>query len=133
MRAKVLGLEAQMRDIPQIEPVTNHYFADGLYARELIHPAGALIVGKVHRREHFFIVTKGSVRVVMDDGVRILRAPHVMVSSPGTKRALFSEEGCVYMTVHRTNKKNIEKIEKELVEDAPLSPFGIGNKLKVLK
>lgn len=132
MRDKVLNLEAHAREFPQVEPVTNHYLADGLYARELIHPPGVLIVGRVHKREHLFIVTKGSVDVALDDGAKTLTAPCVLVSSPGTKRALFSLEGATYMTVHKTNKKSLKKIEKELVEDSPLSMFGVGNKLKVL-
>lgn len=132
LREKVLNLEAHAREMPQIEPPTNHYFADGMYCRELIHPAGVLIVGKVHRKEHFFIVTKGCVDVVMDDWVRTLTEGAVLVSSPGTKRALFSLDGATYMTVHKTDKTDLDEIEAELVESAN-SLFDASNKLKALK
>lgn len=131
MREKVENLEAHMRDMPQAELVTNHYFADGIYARELLHPEGALIVGKVHKREHLLIVTKGRLRIAMNEEVRFVEAPAVLVSAPGTKRALLALEDSVYMTVHRTNKKNLSKIEKEVVEEAPLALFDSTNKLKV--
>ena len=131
MRTKVLHLEAHAREMPQVELVTNHYHADGMYARELFHPAGVLVVGKVHKREHFFIVTKGAVEVAMDDCKRTLKAGTVLVSKPGTKRALFAIEDAVYMTVHRTNKRNLDKIEKELIEPDRKALFDASNKLKV--
>lgn len=133
IRAKVLSLQEHVRQMPQVEPITNHYMAGGMYAREVFQEAGVLVIGKVHRKEHFFIVTKGSVHVVLADGPKILTAPCVLISSPGTKRALYTEEGCTYMTVHKTNKKNIAKIEKELVYEDLQSMFTVGNKLKVLK
>lgn len=130
MREKVLALEAHMRQMPQAELRTNHYFADGMYARELFRTAGTLIVGKVHKREHLYIVLKGKVQVVFDECVEVFTAPAVIVSKPGTKRAVLALEDSVCMTVHRTNKKNLAKIEKELVEDDPLALFDASNELR---
>lgn len=129
MRDKVLHLESVMRTMPQIELKTNHYFADGMYARELFRPAGTLIVGKVHKKEHFYIVLKGSVKVSMDDEVKVFTAPAVLVSKPGTKRAVLSLEDSICMTVHKTKKKNLYKIEEELIEEDKLAMFDSGNKL----
>jgi len=131
MRERIMRVEAVMRVMPQVEFVTNHYFADGMYCRELTQPAGTLVVGKVHKREHFYIVTKGSVQVAMDEGVKIFTAPTVIVSKPGTKRAILALEDAVYVTVHRTNKKNLDKIEKELIEPDPKALFDSANRLKI--
>jgi mannose-6-phosphate isomerase-like protein (cupin superfamily) len=128
---KLRALEAAVRQLPQIEFQTNHYFADGMYGRELVQPAGTVVVGKVHKREHFFIVTKGSLQIACDGETMTVRAPCVIVSSPGTQRALFAMEDSVYMTVHRTNKKNLDKIERELIEPAPNALLDSRNKLKV--
>lgn len=130
MRDRVLHLEDEVRKLPQIELDTTHYFADGMYARELFRPAGTLLVGKVHKREHFYIVTKGSVRVVMDGDAKTYTAPAVIVSKPGTKRAVFALEDAVCMTVHRTDKTDLDEIEKELIEDDPKALFDAHNKLK---
>ena len=128
---KVTALQREMLKLPQLELETRHYFADGMYAREVFRPAGCLIVGKVHKKEHFYIVTKGRIRVTTDDGVKEFAAPSVIVSQPGTKRAVLAMEDSVCMTVHRTMKKSLKNVERELVEDDEISPFGIGNKLKV--
>lgn len=131
VKDKVIALQTEMLKLPQVELETRHYFADGMYAREVFRPAGCVIVGKVHKKEHFYIVTKGRIRVTTDDGVKEFAAPAVIVSQPGTKRAVFAMEDSVCMTVHRTMKKSLKNVEKELVEDEPYSPYGIGNVLKI--
>lgn len=126
----VSRLQAAMIQLPQIEPETLHFFADGMYARVLFHPAGVTIVGKMHKREHFYIVTKGRVAIKTDgQQARIYEAGDVIVSSPGTKRALYAIEDCTYMTVHRTKKRNLDGIEKQLIEPGP-ALFDASNKLK---
>lgn len=133
LRDKVERLQDEMLKLPQAELVTNHYFADGMYAREVYRPAGCLIVGRVHKKEHFYIVTKGRIRVTTDDGVKEFVAPAVLISKPGTKRAVLALEDSVCMTVHRTMKKSLKNVERELVEPEPASPYGLGNKLKEIE
>lgn len=133
MRAKVVELESAMRSMPQVELRTNHYFAEGMYVREMFLPAGTVLVGKVHKREHIFMLTHGSLRVTVDDGVKDLIAPVVLIGKPGTKRAGVALEDCVCVNVHRTDKKNLAKIERELIEEESGALFDAGNKLKVIK
>jgi hypothetical protein len=126
-RKAVEALQKHMLEMPQIELQTDHYFADGMYARVVARPAGTLIVGKVHKKEHFYIVAKGKVQI----GKNVYEAGTIILSKPGTKRAVFALEDSVCMTVHRTNKKNLVKMEKELIEDDPTALFDSTNKLKV--
>lgn len=124
-RKAVESLQAEMLKMPQLELDTDHYFADGMYARVVHRPAGALIVGKVHKREHFYIVAKGRVQVGRD----VYDAGTVLVSQPGTKRAVLALEDSICLTVHRTAKKNLDKIERELVENDETALFDSRNKL----
>ena len=104
----VMRLQEMMRELPQAELETFHYFADGMYARVLPRKAGTLIVGKIHKKEHFYIVTKGCVEVASEEGTEIYHSGDVIVSKPGTKRAVLALEDSICMTVHRTKKKNLE-------------------------
>lgn len=123
-------LQASLLTAPQLELPTNHYWADGMYCRELFRPKDTLIVGKVHKKEHFYIVVAGEVTVV-GDGIRTrIKAPCVMVSAPGTKRAVYAHEDSVCMTVHRTDLKDLEAIERELIEPDETALFDAHNKLK---
>ena len=109
--------------------VTEHYFADGMYARKVTRPAGFVIVGKVHKREHFYVVAKGSVLVVNGEERSHLKAGDLIVSKPGTKRNVFALEDSVCVTFHRTAKRNLKEIEKELLEHDETAVFDECNNL----
>lgn len=132
MKDLVLRLQQAMREMPQLEMRTDHHFARGLYARVLHIPAGTLIVGKIHKEEHFFIIAKGSIRVTADEYVRDLVAGDVLVASPGTKRAGLALEDCVCINVHHTMLTDLDEIEEELIEPDETALFDARNKVKEL-
>jgi hypothetical protein len=132
--AGVRALQAAMRELPQVELPTEHYFADGMYCRRVSHAAGVVVVGKVHRREHFFMVVQGSVAIIQDGAERkIYTAPAVLVSPPGAKRAALALEDSVVLTVHRTDGTDLHEIEAELVEPDGTALFGPDNRLLALE
>ena len=132
-REQVKRLQDAMAQLPQAELETFHHFADGMYCRVLPRPAGCLIVGKVHRKEHFYIVCSGTVKVTTDEGVREVTGPEVIVSSPGTKRAVLALTDAVCLTVHRTDATDLDEIEAELIEPEAGALFDARNKLKALE
>jgi hypothetical protein len=125
-RDAVDTLQRAMLTMPQLELPTEHYFADGMYARVMSCPAGALIVGKVHKREHFFIIARGRIQI----GKKVLEAGAIVVSEPGTKRAGLALEDTVCINVHRTKKRNLDAIERQLIEPDKTALFDSANKLK---
>lgn len=128
----IVRLQEMMVQLPQAELETFHHFADGMYARVLPRPAGTLIVGKVHKREHFYIVAKGRVQVSTDGETKTLEAGTVLVSKPGTKRAVLALEDSICLTVHRTKYKNLQKIEKQLIEPDATALYDESNRRKLL-
>jgi quercetin dioxygenase-like cupin family protein len=131
-REDIERLQASMRSLPQVTLETKHHFADGMYCRELFRPAGTTIVGKVHRREHFYIVLSGDVTVVGEGGTTRLKAPCILVSPPGTKRAVYAHEDSTCITVHRTDETDLDAIERELIEPDETALFDAHNQLKGL-
>jgi hypothetical protein len=133
MREKIERLQKALLQLPPAAVETNHYFADGLYARELFIPKGMCIVGKVHKKDHFFMISKGRLSVTMDDRVVELVAPVLVVSQPGVKRAGYALEDTICITFHRTDLKDLAEIEDELVEYDPTSPYLPGNILRLIE
>lgn len=127
---KMQRLKGEMAKIPQVELPTEHYFADGMYCRVLPRKAGMVIFGKVHKKEHFYVVCTGTVAVTTDNGVQQVTGPRVIVSKPGTQRAVWALTDAVCMTVHRTDKTDIEEVERDLIEPDDEALFGPGNVLK---
>ena len=125
-------LQREMAKLPQLNLKTRHYFADGMYLREVPRPAGTTIVGKVHKREHFYIVLQGEVTIAGDGKRERVRAPAIFISKPGTKRAVYAHEDSICITVHRTDQTDLDEIERELVEDDKTALFDARNGFKNL-
>lgn len=129
-REKIDALQSVMATMPQVALKTNHYFSDGMYCRELLIPAGVTLVGKVHRKEHFCILSSGSMTIIGEGHRQTFTAPCVFSSKPGAKRAGYAHEDAVFITVHRTAETDLAKLENELVEEDPDSMYLTGNILK---
>lgn len=115
-RSDIEALQAAMASLPQVELDTKHHFADGMYARELFRQAGTTIVGKVHLKEHFYIVLSGELTIVGENYRETVTGPRIFVSKPGTKRAVYAHTDSICLTVHRVSSNDLEEIETELVE-----------------
>lgn len=95
-------------------PLT-HRFADGVYAREMLIPAGHLIIGKIHRYGHLNLISKGHVAVLTEFGVEEFTGPVTFISQPGTKRVVFAYEDTVWTTFHGTKRTTPEEVEEDII------------------
>jgi mannose-6-phosphate isomerase-like protein (cupin superfamily) len=129
-KEQINRLRDEMVKMPQAELETEHYFSDGMYCRKLIRPAGTLIVGKVHKKDHFFLCAKGEIIAWSESGMRHLKAGDVICSKPGTKRVTYAVTDAIGITFHKTDKTDLDEIEKELIEPSEIALFDSGNKLK---
>ena len=105
MDERVLALQSRMLAMPDhqivIEP--RHYFAHGLYAREVTLPEGSTAIGYRHAQEHICIISQGRVKVVSEDGVREIAAPATMIIPAGRKNCVHALEETVWTTVHASD------------------------------
>lgn len=123
-------IQKAISQLPQYEPETTHYFHGGMYCREVKRCKDALIVGKVHKKEHFYVVASGTVAISQEgEPAKQVTGPAVIKSFPGTKRAVLALTDAVCMTFHRVDSCTVEDAETELVEDDPTAMFAVGNKV----
>ena len=102
-------------DLKEVPSQLNHYFAPGMYARELFIPKGTLYVGKIHKHPHIRVISKGSVSILTEEGDIFQKAPCTMVTPAGAKRIGFAHEDTVITTIHLTNETDLDKIEEEII------------------
>jgi hypothetical protein len=115
LKEKINELEVDLRTMEQIEVPLKHYFSKDVYAREIIVPKGALLIGKIHKHANLNIVSKGKISVVSIDGIKTITAPATFVSSPGVKRVGYAHEDTVWTCIHGTSETDLEKIEAEFI------------------
>lgn len=127
--AKMLDVDRIAVDLSQTEgaytelPV-EHKFFPGLYARTIFMPAGAMIVSKIHRTEHPYVVTEGQALVwTAEKGAVHIMAPHMGRTTPGTRRILYILENCTWTTFHPVSddeQGDLKKIEARIIEPSPM-------------
>ena len=123
LREKIVELENEIKfndKYPKVQIETRHYYAEGLYAREIVIPKGTLLTGKIHLYEHINIISKGDISVLTDDGPKRIKAPCTLISKPGIKRVGFAHEETVWTTIHANpkNLKDADEIEAVLVTNS---------------
>lgn len=115
---RVDALEVDMRKLPQVTMEPRHFFAHGLYAREITIPAGTLLTGKIHLEEHLNILSQGEISVWSEaEGVRRFKAPFTFVAQPGTRRVGYAITDCVWTTIHANpdNVRDEATLEERLI------------------
>lgn len=92
MRQKVDRLEQAMQNVEPVDCPVRHYFAPGLYAREITIPKGTAVVGAVHKTENLIVVSLGRLQIVTGDGTKEVIAGETIVCKPGMKNAVVALE-----------------------------------------
>jgi len=122
IREKILDFEDVLSEHPNAFfgdsdncPLT-HNFSNGIYVREIFIPKGTTLTGKIHKHSHPNFLMSGTVDVITETGGRErLVAPMSMISAAGTKRVVHAITDVTWITVHRTDETDLEKIEEETI------------------
>jgi hypothetical protein len=124
MGQQVAFIGHELAKLPQTELPLRHHFAPGVYLREIFMPAETVVVGMIHKTEHFNILVQGACLIVHADGSREeLRAPMTFVSKAGVQKVLYITEDMIWQTVHVTTETDIPTLEAMLTEPIPENPM----------
>jgi quercetin dioxygenase-like cupin family protein len=119
-RNSIHALEDLMMGMPEeekvdIDSITEHFFAPGVYARMVFLKKGNVAVGKIHKTDHLNIICQGMVSVSTEDGPMMLKGPCVFVARAGVKKAVYAIEDTTWINVHVTNETDLNKIEDTFI------------------
>ena len=68
------------------------------------------ILSAIHLVRHPYFVMRGKATVISDKGLEMITAPHHGMTEPGTQRILYIHEESEWITVHPTEKTDIEEV-----------------------
>jgi hypothetical protein len=128
-------IDEAIQSYPQLDLPLTHTFTKGLYTRTIYMPAGAGITTRIHLTEHPFLLSKGVVSVWSGEGGWVkISAPHLGITTPGTRRVLFIHEDAVWSTFHVTDETDPDKIALQMTySEGKFSELGIAAATKELK
>ena len=55
--------------------------------------------------------------ILTHNGIETVKAPYYGITKPGIKRFIYTHTECVFITVHATDKKNWDDIQKEVIAE----------------
>lgn len=126
-REKVDRLEEAILSAPQTECPVRHYFAPGVYAREITIPKDTLLIGVVHKRDNLVVLSAGRLQLVTDNGPVEIAAPHTLLCKAGTKNAAVALEDSVWTNFFATDETDPDKLVELLTESTADQLLGGAN------
>jgi quercetin dioxygenase-like cupin family protein len=88
MRDRVAHVEQVLNSLPQVDCPVRHYFAPGVYMREITIKQGTAVTGAIHKTDNLVVVSMGRLRVVTDGGFVDVEAGDTFTCKAGTKNAV---------------------------------------------
>lgn len=72
--------------LPKVPCPVSHFFAPGIYVREMLIPAGTIVIGQYHKDEHLCNLLSGIIVLYKEDQKpKKLMAQQTFISGPGHK------------------------------------------------
>jgi len=122
-KEKVAALVKEFSKHPQSDLPLKHYFAPHVYIREIFMPAGSIVIGKIHKTEHFNIIQRGRVSLIGEGDTKELIGPVTFTSQAGVQKVLYIHEDTVWSTVHVTDETDTDKLHELLTEPEEFDHF----------
>lgn len=102
-----------------VDEMTHHHFAEGIYGREMRIPAGTVLVGKMHRHSTLNVLAAGEISVNTPEGVQRLRAPAIFTSPANCKKVGYAHTDVVFLNVHPSEETDLANLEAEFIVPEP--------------
>jgi hypothetical protein len=115
---KVMALQSEMLKQPQVAVASIFAHGGGIAAKAVLLRKGTKAVGGMHRFENMNLITKGDISVATEAGVvryTVTDAPVLVISPPGTKRAVYAHADTYWVSLHSTDKSTVEEVEAEFI------------------
>ena len=111
---QIYRFEDELAKLPPADFPLRHYFAQGMYAREILIRKGAMLTGAVHKTQHLCVISKGDITIASAGKVVRMVAPCTFVSEPGVKRVGWAHEDTIFTTFHATETTDLDQLVEEL-------------------
>lgn len=96
----------------QIHCPLQHFFAPGVYIRQITMPAGTMIVGQQHKTEHPNVILKGKALVSINGVCEVVEAGMTFISGCGVRKVLLVLEEMVWQTTHCIDTTDIPNVSQ---------------------
>ncbi|VTU37011.1 cupin domain-containing protein [Variovorax sp. PBL-E5] len=97
------------------DPIT-HHFGGGVYIKESLVPAGAVLVQHKHAHDHLSYLVSGSVLVLVDGEMRRLDAPACLKIVAGKHHGVRALTAATWLCIHATDCTDARDVDEVLIQ-----------------
>jgi hypothetical protein len=117
-KARVQRIEDCLVDMDPAECPVVHHFTDNegdglnICCREFSVPKGTVLTGTIYKLQCFWVMVKGTMRLVEGDHTRDIEAPVLLKNVVGTKNAGYAYTDCLFygFTPNPANSRDLEEV-----------------------
>lgn len=123
---KAKRLEESLLSVPQVDCPVEHYFAPGVWARQITIPAGVVLVGAIHKTDNLAVLSKGTILLVTDEQPVELTAPCTVMVRAGQKNAAVAVTDAVWTNFfpNPDDETEIDKLVEKFSESKACELLG---------
>lgn len=114
--ARVRALEAEILEMPQVDPCTEHHIHAGMYFRTITIPAGCRLTG-AHITIPTMLIFSGDATVFDGEQTRRLTGYHVIQGQAGRKQAIHAHAETHLTMAFPTQSQTVEACENEFTDE----------------
>jgi quercetin dioxygenase-like cupin family protein len=92
-----------------------HHFSDGLYAKQMVIPAGHVVGSHAHNYSHLSVLAKGDIVLEVDGVTTDVSGPACIEIKAGCTHRVFAKTDAVWFCIHATEENDVNKIDEVLV------------------
>ena len=92
-----------------------HHFSDGVYAKQMLIPAGHVVGSHAHAYSHLSVLATGDVVVETDGVLTDYAGPACIEIKAGVAHRVFAKTNAVWFCIHATEENDVNKIDEVLV------------------
>lgn len=115
-----------MVGVPQVDCPVVHYFAPGMWARQITIPAGVALVGAVHKTDNLAVLSQGTIMLVTNGQPIELTAPCTVMVKAGQKNAAVAINDAVWTNFfpNPENETDLDKLVEKFSESKACELIG---------
>ena len=92
-----------------------HHFSDGIYAKQMVIPAGHIVGSHAHAYSHLSVLASGDVVVDANGVLTDYVGPACIEIKAGVEHRVFAKTNAVWFCIHATEETDVNKIDEVLV------------------
>lgn len=120
---------AALKPFGDVFPAENirHHFAGqdddrGVYAKELLIPAGWTLGSHEHHYDHLSILSRGIGRLTINGRSELIEGSRMIVVPKGTAHELYAITPCIWFCIHPTHETDPDKVDQVILKQAVECP-----------